>query len=208
MSPRPSLLQFGDDFGHQRLVAAGQARNAEHMDIVFDGHAGGFARRLEERPDVHVEAQVGERGGDDFGAAVVAVLSHLGHQDARPPAFGTGEFFGQRTRLLEFGIALAFRRVDARDGAAHSLVAPEDLFQRGRDLAQCGARAGCLYGQFQQVAFAGSRQRRSELPAPHPPPSRRVWRAPRPAAAAATRARPGCPPPARQRALRLLACTC
>ena len=38
------------------------------------------------RPDVDVEADVGERGRDDFGAAVVAVLAQLDHQQPRPAA--------------------------------------------------------------------------------------------------------------------------
>jgi hypothetical protein len=37
-------------------------------------------------PDVDVEADVGEGGGDHLGAAVVAVLAHLGDQHARPAA--------------------------------------------------------------------------------------------------------------------------
>ena len=41
--------------------------------------------------DVDVEADVGERGGDHLGAAVVAVLAELGDQQARPAAFGLGE---------------------------------------------------------------------------------------------------------------------
>ena len=42
-------------------------------------------------PDVDVETDVGERGCDHFLAAVVAVLAHLGDQDARPAAVGLGE---------------------------------------------------------------------------------------------------------------------
>ena len=60
---------------------------------------------LKERADVDVEAQVGEGGGDHLGAAVVAVLAHLGHQNARAAAFGAGELFGQCEGLLEFRIA-------------------------------------------------------------------------------------------------------
>ena len=51
--------------------------------------------RLEQRPDIDVEAEVGERGGDHLLAAVVAVLAHLGDQDARAPALGRGERLDQ-----------------------------------------------------------------------------------------------------------------
>jgi hypothetical protein len=37
--------------------------------------------------------EVGERGGDHLLAAVVAVLAHLGHQDARLAAVVVGEAF-------------------------------------------------------------------------------------------------------------------
>ena len=40
-------------------------------------------RRLEHRADGDVEAEIGKGGGDDLLAAVVAVLSHLGDEDAR-----------------------------------------------------------------------------------------------------------------------------
>jgi hypothetical protein len=39
--------------------------------------AGRFLRRLEERADVDVEAEIGGHGGDHLGAAVVAVLAEL-----------------------------------------------------------------------------------------------------------------------------------
>ena len=70
-------------------------------------------RRLEQRTHIHVEAQVGKRSGNHLGAAIVAVLAHLGHQDARPPAFEFGELLRHRQRLLELRIALALGRVHA-----------------------------------------------------------------------------------------------
>ena len=41
-----------------------------------------FCVYLEERTDIHVEAQIGEARGDDFGTTVVTVLTHFSHQDA------------------------------------------------------------------------------------------------------------------------------
>lgn len=41
---------------------------------------------LEQRSNVHIEAQVSETSGDDLGASVVTILSHLGHQQSRVPA--------------------------------------------------------------------------------------------------------------------------
>ena len=86
------LFELFDDLRHQRIVARRQRRNTQHVHVVLDGVARHFARRLKQRADIHVEPQIGERGGDHLGAAVVAVLSHLGHQHARPAALGSGEF--------------------------------------------------------------------------------------------------------------------
>ena len=47
--------------------------------------------RLEQGPDVHVEADVGEGRRDHLRPAVVAVLAHLDHQHPRPPPLLLGE---------------------------------------------------------------------------------------------------------------------
>ena len=132
MSSRPSARQFLDDLGDQRLVAAGQRGDAEHVHVVLDGVPRHLLRRLEQRADVHVEAEVGERGGDDLRAAVVAVLAHLGDQDPERPALLLRERGGHLPRLLELGVRLALGRVDAGDRAVHRLVAAEDLLERRR----------------------------------------------------------------------------
>lgn len=41
---------------------------------------------LEQRSNVHIEAQVSETSGDDLGTSVVTILSHLGHQQSRVSA--------------------------------------------------------------------------------------------------------------------------
>ena len=61
------------------------------VDVVLDRLPRGLLRRLEQRADVDVEAEVGEAGGDDLGAAVVAVLAELGDHDPRPAALVGGE---------------------------------------------------------------------------------------------------------------------
>ena len=80
--------QLVDELGHERHVPGGLARHADHVHVVLDGVAGDLGRRLEERSDVDVEAEVGEGGGDDLGAAVVAVLAHLHDEHAGPAALG------------------------------------------------------------------------------------------------------------------------
>jgi hypothetical protein len=100
MSSRPSFASSSRSSGHQRQVAGGQRADADDMDVVLDRLAGGLLRRLEQRADIDVEAEVGEGGGDHLLAAVVAVLAHLGDQDARPPAFLFLELPRHRARDL------------------------------------------------------------------------------------------------------------
>ena len=86
MSSAPCVPQRVDELRHERLVPGGLARHADDVHVVLDRVARGFLGRLEQRADVDVEAEVGERGGDHLGAAVVAVLAELGDEDARAAA--------------------------------------------------------------------------------------------------------------------------
>ena len=62
--------------------------------------------RGEQRAHVDVEAHVGEGGDDHLLAAVVAVLAHLGDQDARAPALGLLELLGRGEHLLDQCVAV------------------------------------------------------------------------------------------------------
>ena len=52
----PGLGQGPDQQRDQRLVARGLGRHPDHVHVVLDGLTRGILRRLEEGPDVHVEA--------------------------------------------------------------------------------------------------------------------------------------------------------
>ena len=80
------LAQLGDELGDERLVPGRLARHADHVHVVLDGVARRLLGRLEQRADVDVEAEIGERGRDHLGAAVVAVLAELHDEDARATA--------------------------------------------------------------------------------------------------------------------------
>ena len=84
-------LQRLDHRRHQRLVAGGERRDADRVDVVLDRLARALLGGLEQRADVDVEAEIGEGAGDDLGAAVVAVLAELGDHHARPAPLGVGE---------------------------------------------------------------------------------------------------------------------
>ena len=85
------LAQLRDELGHQGLVPGGLARHADDVHVVLDRVARRLFGSLEQRADVDVEAEVGERGGDHLGAAVVAVLAELDHEQAGPAALAARE---------------------------------------------------------------------------------------------------------------------
>ena len=125
------------------------------MHVVVDRLLGRLGRGLEQGADVDVEAQVGEGGGDHLLAAVVAVLAHLGDQDARAAALGRCEGLDQVAGMADAHGLPHLLGVDAGDRADLGDVAAPDLLQRRGDLADRGACPGRLDGQFEQVALAG-----------------------------------------------------
>ena len=159
-------------------MPGGLARHADHVHVVLDGVAGGLGRRLEQRADVDVEAEVGEGGGDHLGAAVVAVLAHLHHEHAGPAALGVGEGLDVGLDGREALVALVGRAVHARDATDLGPVAAEHVLHGVGDLADGGPGPGRLDGQGQQVAVAagalGERGQRRLCR-----PRRRGWPAPR-----------------------------
>nr|GFC69544.1 methylmalonyl-CoA mutase, mitochondrial [Tanacetum cinerariifolium] len=112
----PALIgQLLDELRQQRVVAGGEAAYAYHVHVVVYGLAGYLGGGLEERREVHVEAHVGEAGGDDFGAAVVAVLAHFGDEHARAAAFAGGKILGGLPGLGKVGVIghALLSRIDA-----------------------------------------------------------------------------------------------
>ena len=80
------LTKGFEEARNESQVTGCERADADHVDVVFDGLARHFGGRAEQRTKVDVEAEVGEGRGDDFGAPIVAVLPHLGDEDARTAA--------------------------------------------------------------------------------------------------------------------------
>ena len=95
-------------------MAGGVGRHADDVDVVLDRLARRFLGGLEQRADIDVEADIGEGGGDDLGAAVVAVLAELGDQHARPPPLVAGEGLDLALHPAERLVALILAAIDAR----------------------------------------------------------------------------------------------
>src|SRR5204863_3286534 len=137
-------LQRLDQGRDERLVRRRLARHADDVDIVLDRLAGGLFRRLEQRPDIDIEADIGKGGGDDLGAAVVAVLAELDDQHARPPPFFARKAFDLSLDTAETFIVPILPTIDAGNRPRRCLVPAEDLLERIGDLAYRRARAARL----------------------------------------------------------------
>src|SRR5262249_25822603 len=133
--------ELADQLGYERLVATRLRRHADGVDVVLDRLARDLLWRLEERPDVDVEAEVRERGGDHLRAAVVPVLPDLRDEDARAAALLGGERGDLAGERLPVGVVLIRGAVDAGDRLDLGLVAAPHLLERRRDLADRRPRA-------------------------------------------------------------------
>ena len=113
------------------------------MHVVLHRLARGFLGRLEQRTDIDVEAEIGEGRCDDLLPAVVAVLAHLGDEDARPAAMLVLEDVDQRFDAGQASVHAAhLRLVDAGHRRNLGTVAAIDLLQRVGDLADGRLGAG------------------------------------------------------------------
>ena len=93
MSSRPSLRSSAITSGTSVLCPPASDDTPTTCTSLSTAKRATSRGSLEERADVHVEAHIGEGGGNHLGAAIVPVLAHLGHQNARPPAFGLFELY-------------------------------------------------------------------------------------------------------------------
>src|SRR5260370_1899145 len=124
------------------------------MGVVLDRLARGFLGRLEQGPDIDVEADIGEGRGDDLGAAVVAVLAELDDEHARPPPLAPGEGLDLALDAAIALVALVESAIDAGDRADGGAVAREHRLERVGDLAHRGAGAPPLHGHPPEVSHA------------------------------------------------------
>ena len=130
------------------------------MHIVFNGLARAFFRRLEQRADIHIKAQIGKSRGHHFGTAVVPVLPQLGDHHARAAALLGGESgdIGFEGVPVFHGVSVAV--VGVIGGGIHAghfvrigAVAAKGFFQSVAHLAYGGAQPHGGDAQLQQIAF-------------------------------------------------------
>src|SRR5579862_5143490 len=112
------------------------------MHISFDCVLRNLCRRLKKRTDVDVEAEIGKCCRYDLGAAIMAVLSHLGDENARPPPLLARKGFNFAADRSEFVVALVRAAVNAGHRTDLGAKAAEYTFHCVRYLADGRARAG------------------------------------------------------------------
>jgi hypothetical protein len=156
MSPRPFGLQRGLERRDQGQVTGCERRHANNVHIVFHRLPGGFLRCGKQRADIHIEADIGKGGCDHLLAAIMAVLAHLGDQNARAAAIGFLEGIGHGKRpLMDFTHRANLPFVDAGNGFDLGAVATENLLHRVGHFADRRPGARRIDAQRQQVALAG-----------------------------------------------------
>src|SRR6516225_8173188 len=117
--------------------------------------ASAFLRRREQRPNIDVEAEVRERGGNHFLTAIVAVLTDLGDENARAPAFVILELADELLHAFDrVGHVADLSLVDPRNRLDLRAVAPEHLLQGERDLPDRGLGARRIDCELEQIAIA------------------------------------------------------
>ena len=82
-SPRPTCRSAFFSAGASARWPGRERGDADDMGLALRRERRDFFGRREQRADLDVEAEIGERRGDDLLAAVMAVLAHLGDQNAR-----------------------------------------------------------------------------------------------------------------------------
>src|SRR5258706_12439992 len=105
-------------------------RPADDVHVVCDCLAGGLVGGLEQRADIDVETDIGKGGGDDLGAAVVAVLAQFGDQHARPPPLLAGKTLDLALDTAEAFIVLILPALDPPHRADLSPGSGKDFFAR------------------------------------------------------------------------------
>ncbi len=139
-------------------MTGSQAAHAHDVHIVFHRLARGLFRRLKQRTNVDIKTQISKRSRHDFGAAVMPVLAHLGHQDARPAAFMAGKGVDHDPDLFHFVngrfLLAKLGRINPADGADLSLMTAGNRLHGVGDLTQGGAALGRRHAKGQQIAVA------------------------------------------------------
>ena len=138
-------------------MPGGQRRDANRVNAVGDGHRRHLFGRCKQRPDLHIEAHVGEGRRDDLLAAVMPVLADLGDQQPGRPAIRLAERRNGVPNPLDSVLVLGRCRVNALHRADGRCMAVPHLFQRQRDFAHRRLGARRIDSRRQKISATGPR---------------------------------------------------
>ena len=136
-------------------MSGGEGGHGHDVAVVFYSLTGRFLGCLKEGADVHVKAKISVASSDDLGAAVVAVLSHLGDHNTRAATFLSFELFNEFFDVFHSWVVAEFFRIDAADRANFCFIATDNFFDGVGNFPNRGAAAGGFDSEFKHVAFAG-----------------------------------------------------
>ena len=145
MSSGTLCLQCLDDLRHQGLVAGGERRAADGVDVVLDGEARGLLRRLEERADVDIEAEVGGRWPPPWRRGRGRPGRAWRSSHARATAFFGGKLLDIRLDRFPAFLSGHDASINTRNGLVVGAEAAEDL-PSASTFADRGAQADRLDG--------------------------------------------------------------
>ena len=152
--------QFGDQLRHVGEVTGGQRGHPHDVHVVLHGLAGHLGGRLEQGPDVHVEAQVGVAAGHDLLAPIVPSWPILAtRMRGRRPTRAASCSIRRRTAVTA-SIGAGGLAVHTGDRTDFGGVAAHAALEGVADLAHGGPGPGGPDGQVEQVAVPGRRRRR------------------------------------------------
>src|SRR3569623_2916584 len=111
-------------------------------------------RGLEQRAGDDLEPEIAELAADQIGAAVVAVLAHLGDEHAGLAAEATLGRHDARQQVLPTCVLIVRSAIATANRGWVGSVAPDHILPRRRDFAERRAGTGAFHREPEQVILA------------------------------------------------------
>src|SRR5215471_9898556 len=124
------------------------------MDVVFHGLAGCFSWCGKKRSNVDIEAEVREGRCNHLLSAIVAILSDLRDQQARPSAFGNFECLNCGAHTLDGAGHADLPLINSGNRFDFGAMAAEYFLERRRDFSDSRLRPRSFHCKSQQIAIA------------------------------------------------------
>ena len=114
-----------------------------------------FFWSLEQRSDIHVKAHIRKGCCNNFGAAVMTVLTHLSNHDTWTTTFEFFKVIRHSTYFFDNIVIFKFARVYTRNGTNNGFMTATNFFNSKGNFAQRCTSTSSFKGKSKQVAFPG-----------------------------------------------------